>query len=199
MGRRTSSALRVVLAVLLLVAVAWATHVWWLTALGSFLVRVDSPQAADAAVVLGGDETGARILQAADLVKRGFVPRVLVSGPPLYGIHECDLAIDFAIRQGCPRQWFVPVPHQGLSTAEEARLVLDQARRMQIHRLLLVTSNYHTRRAGKLFRSVGNDLDIHVVEAPNVFFAPDSWWRNRQGQKYFFMEWAKTIGTVMGL
>ena len=199
MARRISSALRIVTIAVILLAVAWITHVRWLTALGDFLVRAEPPHAADAALVLGGDETGLRILLAGDLVKRGFVPKVLVSGPPLYDIHECDVAIDFAVRHGCLRQWFVPVPHQGLSTLEEARLVLQEVRRMRIQRLLLVTSNYHTRRAGKLFRSVGKDMDIGVVAAPAVFFAPDSWWRNREGRKYFFMEWTKTIATVAGL
>jgi uncharacterized SAM-binding protein YcdF (DUF218 family) len=185
--------------ILILLAVASVTHAWWMTGLADFLIRADAPQPADAALVLAGDETGARILRGAELVKQGFVPKVLVSGPPLYGIHECDVAIDYAVRQGYPKQWFVPLPHDGLSTREEADLLLAEVRRMQIRRMLLVTSNFHTRRAGKLFRSAAKDVEIRVVAAPNRFFEPRSWWHSRQGLKYFFFEWSKTVASGVGL
>ena len=62
--------------------------------MGAWLVHSDEPFPADVVVVLAGDPYGNRILKGADLVKQGFAPKVLVSGPAgLYDLHECDLAI----------------------------------------------------------------------------------------------------------
>src|ERR1039458_2414649 len=69
-------------------------HATVLAALGSFLVKAGPPQKADIVVVLAGDGFGNRILKAAELVKQGWAPKVLVSGPDgNYGNHECDWAI----------------------------------------------------------------------------------------------------------
>ena len=80
MACRISSALRIVTIAVILLAVAWITHVRWLTALGDFLVRAEPPHAADAALVLGGDETGLRILLAGDLMKWPIVWKFHFSG-----------------------------------------------------------------------------------------------------------------------
>ena len=47
----------------------------------------------------------------------------------------------------------------------------------------IVTSNYHTRRAGNIFRSKAHDLEFHIVAAPDRDFTPDGWWKNREGRK----------------
>jgi uncharacterized SAM-binding protein YcdF (DUF218 family) len=67
------------------------------------------------------------------------------------------------------------------------------------HKVLLVTSDYHTRRAGKIFRSAGPDLQFVVVAAPDNSFTPDGWWRSRQGEKVFLIEWLKTATEPFGI
>jgi uncharacterized SAM-binding protein YcdF (DUF218 family) len=114
------------LAVLAFLAAAFAAHPVWLAAAGRFLVRADVPAPADAVLVLAGDTSGRRILKGAELVRQGFAPRVFVSGPPgFYGGHECDLAIPFAVKRGYPEPDFVPLPHEGRSTREEAQCLLS--------------------------------------------------------------------------
>lgn len=185
------------LAVLVLLA---ATHALWMAALGRLLVRDDGPARADMAVVLAGDFSGNRILRAAELVRQGYVPKVLVSGPnTLYGQYECDVAIPFAVEHGYPAAWFVRAPHEALSTREEALVILRDLRRLGVHRFLLVTSNFHTARATRIFRAAGPDFDIRTVAAPDKYFSPESWWRNREGQKLFFIEWTKTFASLAGM
>ena len=83
------------------------------------LVRDEGPAHAEIAVVLAGDYYGNRILRAAELVKQGYVPNVLVSGPHmLYGFHECDLAIPFAVKRGYPESWFIRAPNETRSTRD---------------------------------------------------------------------------------
>ena len=171
-----------------------------LAALGGYLVRTDAPQKADAALVLAGDGWGNRILTAAQLVRDGYVPKVLVSGPDgTYGLHESDLAIPFAVKHGYPESYFVHVDHEARSTQAEAAAVMPEIRREGIRRMLLVTSNFHTRRAGWIFRELAPDVTIVVVGAPDQYYTPDGWWHNREGQKTFVTEWEKTIANWLGI
>src|ERR1700722_12995947 len=136
-----------------LLAIAGIFHTQILSALGGYLVHANPPQPADAALVLAGDGWGHRILTAAQLVRDGYVPKVLVSGPDgAYGNHECDLAIPFAARHGYPESYVVHLEHPGRSTAAEAAAVLPAIRRMGVRRLIVLTSDFHTRRAGGIFR-----------------------------------------------
>jgi uncharacterized SAM-binding protein YcdF (DUF218 family) len=175
-------------------------HSQILGALGGYLVHQDPPQKADAVLVLAGDGWGDRILTAAQLVRDGHAPKVLVSGPDgAYGLHESDLAIPFAVKHGYPQSFFVPINHTGRSTRAEAVELMPEIRREGIRRMLLVTSNFHTRRAGRIFREVAPDLTILVVGAPYRNYTPDRWWHNREGQKTFVTEWEKTIADWLGI
>jgi len=150
--------------------------------------------------VLAGDTFGHRILKGAELVRQGYAPRVFVSGSSgFYGLNECDLAIPFAVKRGYPESDFVPLPHAGRSTREEARWLLPELRRRGVRRLLLVTSDYHTRRAGRAFRAAGGDLSIVVVAAPDQFFAAGRWWKTREAWKRVASEVAKTLADWIGL
>lgn len=176
------------------------THSWWMAALGRLLVRDQGPAHADIAVVLAGDYSGQRILRAAELAKQGYVPSVLVSGPHmLYGFYECDLAIPLAVKRGYPESWFIRSPNEALSTREEAFVILADLRRRGVHRFLLVTSDYHTARAARIYRAAAPDLWIRVVAAPDQYFHADGWWRNRESRKIFLIEWLKTVANALGM
>ena len=176
---------------------------FWLPWLGAALVRNDGPAKADMAVVLAGDWKGQRVLHAAELARQGYVRGVLVSGPSMYGIHECDLAIQFAVRNGYPAESFAALPNNALSTRQEARVVLEELKRRGAGSFLLVTSDYHTARAGRIFRSamrqLGGGPEMRLVAAPDRYFRPDNWWKSREGLKTFFMEWSKTVATAFGV
>lgn len=125
---------------------------------------------------------------------------MLVSGPRgFFGRTEDQIAIPFAIEQGCPAHRVFGIPHQALSTREEAREIRDRLRREHVRRCLLVTSNFHTRRAGHVFRALAPEIEFITVAAPADGFDPARWWATRQGQKIFLMEWLKTVADRMGL
>ena len=186
------------LAGLALLAVVFHAQIF--RALGSYLVEAGPPQKADAALVLAGDGWGYRILTGAQLARDGYVPRVLVSGPDgSYDVHECDLAIPFVVKHGYPVSYFVHLENSARSTLAEAQAVLPVIRQMGFKRILVVTSNYHTRRAGTIFRRLAPDLTILMVAAPDKNFTAEGWWHNREGQKTFVTEWEKTFATWIGL
>ena len=172
----------------------------WLGALGSYLVQAQPPVKADIALVLAGDSRGNRIVKGAELVQQGYVPRVLVSGPDgMYGAHECDLAIAFAVRAGYPEAYFVHFENTARSTREEAADAVVVLRKMGAHKVLIVTSDFHTRRAGRMYREAAPDLEFITVAAPEPFFSADGWWKNREGQKTALYEWMKTVASWVNL
>jgi uncharacterized SAM-binding protein YcdF (DUF218 family) len=171
-----------------------------LGALGSYLVKASPPEKADIAVVLAGDGTGNRILKAAELVRAGYVPRVLVSGPDgVYGLYECDLAIPFAVKAGYPESYFEHLENHARSTREEAAAAAAVLRRMGVHKVLVVTSDYHTRRSGRMYASEAPDLEVVMVAAPDANFKADGWWHSREGRKTAFYEWLKTVTSWFGV
>lgn len=204
MRRRRPVLIQLILALAVCIVLAILTSAWWLPALGWALVRDDGPAKADIAVVLGGDPWGLRISKAGDLVRQGYAPVVLVSGPPgYYDQHECEPEIAWAVRHGYPEAWFIPYPDEARSTQEEARILLAELQRRKVHRALFVTTDYHSRRAARIIRAteraMGAAIDIRMITAPDREFHPATWWRNRQGQKIMFMEFSKAVAGAIGL
>jgi uncharacterized SAM-binding protein YcdF (DUF218 family) len=196
--------LRISILILVVAAAGFATRDLWLAALGRGLVHDEGPGKAEMAVVLAGDMSGRRLISSAELVRQGWVPRVLVSGPAgFYGVNEADAAIRFGISKGFPAEWFVALPHTAMSTREEAAVILADLKTRQIHSFLLVTSNYHTARARRIFlameRRMGGGPSMRVVAAPDQYFTPTGWWFSREGKKTTFLEWTKTVTGAFGI
>lgn len=204
MRRRRPVLIQFIIVVVVLFVLAILARSWWLPLVGWALVRDDGPAKADIAVVLGGDPWGVRISKAGDLVRQGYAPIVLVSGPPgYYDQHECEPEIAWAVRHGYPAAWFIPFPDEARSTQDEARILLPELQRRNVHRALFVTTDYHSRRAARVIRAaeraMGVGIDIRMITAPDREFHPATWWRNRQGQKIAFTEWTKTLAEAIGL
>lgn len=185
---------------LILAALVWVFQEPVLGAIGSYLVQAEDPARADIGVVLAGDGRGNRILKAGELVKQGFVSQALVSGPDgHYGFYECDLAIPFAVKAGYPAAYFAHFENTARSTEEEARVVVQELRRRGVRHALIVTSDYHTRRAGRMYRRAAPDLEFTVVAAQDPDFTAAGWWRNREGRKIALYEWIKTVASWFGI
>ena len=181
-----------------ILALAGSTRI--MTAMGEYLVKADPVGMADVALVLDGDGSGNRILTAAQLVRDGYAAKVLVSGASTnYGLHSCDIAIPFAVKHGFPEAYFEHLESEAHSTEEEARFAVARLREKKIHRVLLVTSNYHTRRAATLFRRQAADIAFIAIAAPDDNFSPSGWWHSREGRKTFLYEWEKTVATWLGI
>ncbi len=172
--------------------------------MGTILVQAEEPRAncCDAIVVLAGDFHGRRIAKGGDLVRAGIAPIALVSGPTsLYGQSESDLAIHWAEQHGYDRKLFRGLPNQSTSTEDEAQLLLAEIRKHGYQKLLIVTSNYHTRRAANIWRrqTASSGIEIHVAAAPDRDVVPERWWQTREGRKKIFFEWIKTLTGPLGV
>ncbi|MEO8027848.1 MAG: YdcF family protein [Bryobacteraceae bacterium] len=184
----------------MLLVCAYALRGWLLPPFAEFLIQTDPPEKAEVIVLLAGDTSGGRILRAGELVREGLAPKVLVSGPDgLFGGYECDYAIDYAVKKGFPAEMFQRVPNHCRSTKQEAQLFIPLLRQMGIKHYILLSSSFHTHRAGKLFRAEGPDLRVTVLPVVDPNFHPDAWWKDREAQKTVWIEWQKTLTGPLGL
>lgn len=183
-----------------LAALLWLFRIPLMTLAGSMLVQDDGPRKADAILSLAGDDFGARIVKAAQLARSGYARDVLVSGGPNLLGHYSDTTIEFAESKGYPASLFhaIWLPPEADSTRTEATFLGNYLRAHGIRNIVLVTSNYHTRRAAHLWRVQAPWIQVAVVPAPDPFFTPAGWWKTRAGQKTFLLEWMKTVSTWLG-
>ena len=184
--------------ILLITALAlYAGRLTWLPLLGEFLVNSQTPESADIVVVLAGDIRGDRILRAVELVQQGLAPRILVDGAmQVYAAGEADAATEFALQHGASREIFEPFPIHADSTLEEAQIVDAELAGRGIRKALVVTSNFHTRRALRIFEAVASGKVKYVmVAAPTPDFQPEGWWYTRAGKRTLLLEYLKTFNS----
>ena len=180
---------------LALAAALYGSRSWWLRGLGEFLVQAEEPRQADVAVVLAGDGNGYRLLRAVELVRQGYAKQVFIDGPyAAYGNNEAELAVNWAVRQGIPREILVPLPMKARSTVVEAESLNRELEKRGVAKALIVTSNFHTRRTRAVFRRLGNpSIQYTVVAAPDEDFSPEDWWHSRDAKKVLLLEYAKLV------
>jgi uncharacterized SAM-binding protein YcdF (DUF218 family) len=146
---------------------------------------------ADAIIVLGDDNyAGDRAFRAAELFRSGLAPVVVASGRMLRanaGI--ADLMGHDLESFGIPASSIVKFPHRAGNTKEEAEALAGLIAGRGWKRILLVTSNYHARRAEFIFeRLLPASVSVRVSGARDSEFDPSRWWETRQGQKLFLDE-----------
>ena len=183
---------------LVLACAVWILRVPLMTAAGAALVENESPRKAQAILVLGGDDFGTRIIKAAQLATSGYAPTVLVSLSPSLVSCDCQTTIAYAVRSGYPASMFQIVITDADSTRSEATFFGQYLKAHDFRDILLVTSNFHTARAAYLWHKQVPWFQFRVVAAPDRFFTPSSWWKTRNGQKTFFLEWCKTLAARLG-
>lgn len=163
---------------------------------GKTLIDSQSPRPADLILVLGGDFFGPRVVKGAQLGRLGYAPLVLMSSPPYAGRPEGELAIDFLVKKGYPRQEFAVFAHNANSTIAEAVAVRAELARRHAKNVILVTSAFHSRRAAIVFALFCPNVHFISVPAPDAHYNAESWWKKEDSRQIFFSEWVKIFGTL---
>jgi uncharacterized SAM-binding protein YcdF (DUF218 family) len=160
---------------------------------GRMLV-IDEPRTSDVILVLAG-ETEHRPARAFELLGEGYTRKIVIDVPAqgkIYEFSPLQLARRYA--EDLSQKASISIcPIAGLSTKAEARDAEPCLAREGAKRVLIVTSDFHTRRA----------LDILQKEIPGISFSVaavrDStqfgtrWWARRQWAKTFLDEWLRLI------
>jgi hypothetical protein len=158
---------------------------------GRFLV-VNQPRKSDVIVVLAG-ETDRRPARGLDLLDQGYAQRLILDVPEakIYQWSQTELARKYV--GGLPQASAITVcPIYAHSTRDEAQDVSRCLRRLNAHSILLVTSDYHTRRALSVFSRV-LPADYSIAAAFDAGEFGVQWWRYREWAKVNVEEWSKLI------
>jgi len=163
---------------------------------GSFLV-VDQPAPADAGVVLQGDPSDFRLQRGLEALKTGMLRELFVDvDDRLSFFGKTPLQYAQAFIRELPPQLMTHVhtcPNSAKSTLGEAASVARCLAPLHPARVLLITSDYHTRRALSVFRTALPRYTWFSAAAHDASdFGPD-YWKSRQWLKVTFTEWQKLL------
>ena len=151
------------------------------------------PRPADYVMVLnGGEET--RPFAAAALVKAGFARHVLVAAtavspnvkdriiPPYHEINHQVL-----LKRGIPERDITILPGAAATTFDEAAALAAFLAERPHARVLVVTSDYHSRRSRWIFaRTLADRAEqVTFVSAPTDEFRMDCWWQDEGDSSRF--------------
>jgi uncharacterized SAM-binding protein YcdF (DUF218 family) len=164
---------------------------------GNYLI-VNNPEKSDAIIMLAGDQVDQRYWRALELLRGGYGHHLLVDAGTgqVYGQPYSDLAAGFIARTagGNASQVSLCII-KGDSTKEEAPQVGGCLAKLQPapHSVLLVTDDYHTRRALSIFRQRLPQIHWTAGAVSNDFLFGQPWWKNREWAKTYLTECEKLL------
>ena len=194
------------------VVAALAIAVYAFANIGRFLAKEDGLQKADAIAVLAGTRMD-RALEAADLYQRGYAPRIVLT----YQVPErsfatlaergvtlpadADITRDVLQKLGIPAGAIVLPSTIHSNTAREAQTLRELAVKNGWHRLIVVTSKYHLRRAGFAVRRelTGTAIEVAMHGTRYDDTNPDRWWTRRRDWPWVVSEAGKLVAYELGL
>ena len=165
-----------VLTIILLLAVVYVgtvflPHSWLLTGL-----TVSNPLARSEAIVLVGGGFKERAPAAAMLYRDGYAPLVILANDGVFSgwstkynrnLYQVEWAEEDLVILGVPRDRIVKLPFYGSATMFDALAVKRYLFKSGLKKIIVVTSDYHTRRVLWTFRHVLKEYtaDIKVFPA----------------------------------
>ena len=201
--------LRITIGVAALVIAAGA---WTFVGLGRFLATEHPLQKADAIFVFAGS-LAERPLEAADLFREGFAPKIVVTRATIEqatlqlgkrGVRiptQFDLNKEVLLQLGVPATALVTPTFIHDNTGEEARTLRELALEQKWRTVILVSSKYHLRRltlaAGRALR--GTDVKIVARGSRYDQSVPARWWTRRGDIRWIASEVPKLVAYALGL
>ena len=180
---------------------------------GTWLVKNDPPEHADAMVLLMGSIPD-RVLQAADVYRQGFAPKLIIVQESMdsyrkleeRGVHfenTTQQCFKTAVQLGIPASDIVILPGDARSTQQEARIVREYIHlHPEITSITLVTSPDHTRRASMIFEKAFSKqnmpVTVHCSPSKYSSYTGIGWWKSKEGIQTVLMEYLK-IGNFLFL
>jgi uncharacterized SAM-binding protein YcdF (DUF218 family) len=161
-----------------------------LRGVGSYLIVEDSLERADLIFITGGGPES-RPFRAAELYRAGYAPRIAT---PMV---ETSPIVTLGVRppSAVENAWVLQrlgVPDSAIrllkwrdgatSTLDDARVLATYIKQKHYRRVIVVTSDFHTRRTRWAVRQfVPDSIDVRMAPADSHNFGPDDWWRTEDG------------------
>jgi uncharacterized SAM-binding protein YcdF (DUF218 family) len=201
--RSKRSTSRRILKCFLLLSAGWSILAW----LAARALIVSAPLAsADAIVVLSGSSAYLeRTHKAAELYREGRAPVVLLTDDHTRGGWSSaqqrnpffvERALEELMKAGVPAEKIKIVPGIASGTRVEASLLSDYSARQGLRSLLVVTSEYHSRRALRSLQQSFAGTEIAIGLDPAVAPmtpSPIFWWLQLEGWRTVGGEYVKLV------
>ena len=195
-----------ILCVLLVIGAFAAATLRW----GGYLLIANDrlPAHVDAAVVLQGSTEGVkvRVAGAIGLLQQGVTEHILLSIPPTTFWDEPTQPAAYAYLErtystkAAQRVLFCTVGPGVNSTEGEAQSLYRCIHESGWNSIVVVTSNYHSRRARMLWRRMlrqqNSGIQFCLYQISDSEFQPQGWWHTRLYAKTWFFEFTKLVWAV---
>ena len=160
---------------------------------GRMLV-IDEPRTSDVILVLAG-ETEHRPARAFELLTEGYTRKIVIDVPAegqIYEFSPLQLARRYA--EDLSQKASISIcPIAGLSTKQEVQDAEPCLEREGAKSVLIVTSDFHTRRALHIFQKEIPGISFSVAAARDSKQFGIRWWTHRQWAKTLLDEWLRVI------
>jgi uncharacterized SAM-binding protein YcdF (DUF218 family) len=160
---------------------------------GRMLV-IDEPRTSDVLLVLAG-ETEHRPARALQLLGEGYTRKIVLNVPAEGQVYEFSL-LQLARRyvEDLPQKASISIcPIEGRSTKDEVREAEQCLAREGAKSVLIVTSDFHTRRALHIFQKEIPGISFSVAAVQDSTQFGTRWWAHRQWAKSLLDEWLRLI------
>jgi uncharacterized SAM-binding protein YcdF (DUF218 family) len=175
--------------------------------MGSFLVADDDLKSGTVIILMGSIPD--RVLEAADVYHEGYAKgivfvqsymsgyeKLIVQGITIPG--NAAISKMAALGLGIPEELLTLLEGNARSTTDEAKYIREYLRENQeIDTIILVTSQYHSRRSKRIFIRALRELnrDIEVLSSPSKYddFNAQNWWKERESAKRVVLEYLKLL------
>jgi uncharacterized SAM-binding protein YcdF (DUF218 family) len=177
------------------VAIISAAILSLLLSIGYYLSPQSSLQISDAIVAISGGDTQARTTEAIKLYDQGWSKHIIFSGAAFDPISPSNALVmaKAAEAAGVPSS-AITIESNSMDTAENAVDVGRIIKAKGYHKIILVTSPYHQRRASILFkRSVGPDVVVLNQSSIDPAWRRSDWWATSYSTDLTLSELAKTL------
>jgi uncharacterized SAM-binding protein YcdF (DUF218 family) len=181
--------------ILLVIIFGYFSYPVLLDKMAQYLVVQDKLQKADLILILGGDINGERLKEGVNLFRQGYAKKLLISGGPVaFKLTYADWIRKQAIEQGIPASAIL-TQSRSLSTIDDAELSLPIIKKHQIGSVIMVTSPYHCRRAGAVFKKIYQTQGIKIIVHPaaHSVFNPAGWWKRHEDTAFVVWEYVAMV------
>ena len=177
--------------------------------MGNMIVVNDTPPPCAAAVVLNsGIEYYPRLIQAADLYRRGLVANVVINGNrktdalrelERMGFKPCcpwySDEVSILTMLGVPVAKITSISNEdAYDSVSEAEVVGRKLIKRKWAAVIITTSKYHTRRAKFIWQQkFGKQLTIFMVAAKTDPYDPNNWWKDGRQIRWVLTEYGAWI------
>lgn len=179
-------------------AIVWVYRYHMLSSAGKYLNAPTNDVHADVGFILGGGRN-TRADYAKRLLDEGRIDRIMIAGAgPLADVDgvtlltEQELLAGMLEALGVPPEQIDKLPDICESTDDEARALARYLEKHPGTSVVVITSDYHTRRCRLIFDKVfaGKPNQILFAGAPTGI-PPDQWWKTPQGAAIYGLELIK--------